>query len=373
MKRMKNLSYCVVLIGFLLSACQENHSATPPTSSARPYPVVEVPTKTVTGYVTFPTSIEGTVNSAIRAKTPGYITHVLVDEGQAVKQGQPLFRLETQTLTEDAGAAQANVQAAQVEVDKLKPLVEKGIIGSAQLQTAQARLAQAKASYQSVTANIGYATLKSPINGYVGSIPFREGALVSPGDPTPLTTVSDTDSVYAYFGINERDYLKLLQTTEGNTLSEKIKNLPPVELRLVNGEIYKQPGTIQTVTGQVNEATGTVSVRAIFPNSGRLLANGNSGKIRIPNTYHDVPVVPETATYEQQGRVYVYQVRQDTAVSTAIGVKDRVNNLVVVASGLKAGDEIVADGVGKLRDNTPIQPQPVPFDSIAQPLKVVFK
>ena len=338
-----------------------------------PYPVVEVPARTVTGYITFPASIEGTVNSAIRAKTSGYITDVLVDEGEAVQQGQPMFRLETQTLTEDAGAAQANVQAARVEVSKLEPLVEEGIIGKSQLQTAQAQLAQAQANYNSVAANIGYATLKSPVTGYVGSIPLREGALVSPGDPTPLTTVSDTDSVYAFFGVNERSYLNMLQTTEGNTLSEKIENLPPVELRLVNGEIYEHPGKIQTVTGQVNASTGTVSVRAIFPNPGRLLANGNSGKIRIPRTYTDVPVVPETATYEQQGRVYVYQVRQDTAVSTAIDVQDRVNNLIVISSGLEAGDEIVAEGVGKLRDGTPIQPQPVPFDSIAQPLNVVFK
>src|SRR5690606_31956015 len=168
----------------LLSGCQDKPGAVQGQGAARiAVPVVEVPLKTVTGFSTYPASIEGTVSSAVRAKVPGYITSVLVDEGQRVQKGQTLFRLETQALTQDAGAAQANVNAAEVEVNKLRPLVDKGIISPVQLQTAEARLAQAKANYKSVTASIGYATIKSPINGYVGAINFRQGALVSPGDP----------------------------------------------------------------------------------------------------------------------------------------------------------------------------------------------
>jgi membrane fusion protein (multidrug efflux system) len=371
---MKKISYLVLITGIslLIVSCKENKKAPP--AMRLTLPVVEVPVKTVTGFTAYPVSIEGTINSGVRAKVPGYITAVLVDEGQRVTKGQTLFRLETQSLTQEAGAARANVNAAQVEVDKLKPLVEKNIISAVQLQTAEARLAQAKANYNSVTANIGYATIKSPVNGYVGAISYREGALVSPADPNPLTTVSDMDEVYAFFSMNERDYLNFIQTTKGKTLSDKVRNFPPVELQLVNGEIYKQKGRIQTVTGQVNTSTGTVSFRAAFPNPDRLLANGNSGSIRIPKTYENVVVVPETSTYEQQGKVYVYQVQGDTmAVSTPITVKDRIQNLVLIASGVKAGDKIVAQGVGKLRRNTPITPDPVPFDSIANTLNVVFK
>jgi membrane fusion protein (multidrug efflux system) len=335
---------------------------------------VEVPLKTVTGYSTYPVSIEGTVNSAVRAKVSGYITKVMVDEGQRVKKGQTLFTLETQSLSQEAGAAKANVNAAQVEVNKLKPLVEKGIISAVQLETAEARLAQAKANYNSVTASIGYATIKSPIDGYIGAINFRQGALVSPADPTPLTTVSDIEEVFAYFSMNERDYLDYLQNTEGKTLGEKIRNFPPVELQLVNGQLYDQKGKIETVTGQVNKATGTVTFRATFPNHNRLLTNGNSGNIRIPKTFENVPVVPAASTFEQQGRVYVYRVQGDTVVvTTPIEVTDRVNNLVLVRDGVNEGDKVVAQGVGKLRDNALIQPQPVPFDSIANSLKVVFK
>lgn len=372
---MKKLPYFGFILSlFLLASCEDKQQGQQQAGGPMPYPVVEVPLKTITGYTSYPVSIEGTVNSAVRAKVAGYITDVLVDEGEAVRKGQTLFTIETASLSGEAGAARANVNAAQVEVDKLKPLVEKGIISEVQLQTAKARLAQAQASYNSVAANIAYATIKSPVNGYVGAINYRIGALVSPGDPTPLTIVSDIDEVYAFFSMNERDYLNFIQTAKGEKLSEKIENFPPVELELVNGEIYKEKGEIETVTGQVNPSTGTVSFRAVFPNPNRILANGNSGNIRIPKTYENVPVVPEVATFEQQGRVYVFRVQGDTlAVSASIRVRDRINNIIVVGAGIEAGDKVVAQGVGKIRNNTPIQPQPVAFDSIANSFDVVFK
>lgn len=338
------------------------------------YPVLEVPTRTVTGYASYPTSIEGTINSAVRAKVAGYITEVLVDEGQPVRRNQVLFKIETQSLNEDAGAAKANVNAAQVEVNKLTPLVGKGIISNVQLETAKARLAQAEAAYNSILANIGYATIRSPVDGYVGSIPFRQGALVSPSDPVPLTTVSKVDDVFAFFSLNEREYLNILQSTEGSSLEEKIKNMPEVELELVNGAIYEHKGKIVTVTGQVNPSTGTVSFRATFPNPGRILANGNSGRVRVPKVFEQATVIPEVSTFEQQGVIYVFQVVGDTTVkSTPIQIQDRVDRLVVVSSGVSSGDRIIYEGVSKLQDNSPIVSQPIPFDSIAQSLKVAFK
>ncbi|SMO64183.1 membrane fusion protein, multidrug efflux system [Saccharicrinis carchari] len=372
---MKQMSYFSLIVSlFLLTACQNQKGGQRQEQRAMPYPVVQVPQKTVTGYTSFPVSIEGTINSAVRAKVSGYITSVLVDEGQRVKKGQTLFEIETQALSQDAGAAKANMNVAQVEVEKLRPLVEKNIISKVQLSTAEAKLAQAKASYNSIVANIAYATIKSPVNGYVGSIPYRQGTLVSPADPMPLTTVSVTDEVYAFFAMNESDYLDFIQNTEGSTLSEKINNFPPVALELVNGSVYEKEGKIETVTGQVNPSTGTVSFRATFPNPSRLLANGSSGKIRIPIRYENAVVVPESATFEQQGRVYVYKLQGDTlAVSATVKVKDRVGSLAVITSGIKAGDMIVAKGVGKIRNNTPIVPQPMPFDSIANSLNVVFK
>ena len=364
-----------IFSALLLASCQGGgQQGGPQAQGPMPFPVVEIPTKTVTGFRSYPVSIEGVVNSQVRAKVSGYITDVLVDAGQKVSKGQPMFRLETATLTQDAEAAQARVNTAQVEVNKLEPLVEQGIISSVQLETAKAQLAQARANYSSVAANIDYATIKSPVDGYVGAINFRQGTLVSPADPTPLTRVSDIDEVYVFFSMNERDYLNFIQTAEGEGIEEKIENLPAVQLQLVNGQLYEEEGKIETVTGQVDPTTGTVGFRARFPNPNRILANGNSGNIRIPQTYENVPVIPESATFEQQGNVLVYKVQGDTlAVSSVVQVRDRVDNLIVVASGAEAGERIIAQGVGQLRSGTPVQPQLVSFDSIANSIQTIFK
>ncbi|QYA24782.1 efflux RND transporter periplasmic adaptor subunit [Gramella sp. MT6] len=374
----KAIKYIAVLAGALsLVSCgsdQNSEAKAAPATQAMPYPVTEVPTKTVTGYTTYPVSIEGIVNSEVRAKVSGYITNVLVDEGQKVKKGQVLFKLETQSLNQDAAAAKANVNAAQVEVDKLKPLVEKDIISEVQLETAKAKLQQAKSNYNSITANIGYANIKSPVDGYVGAIRLREGALVSPTNQEPLTTVSDISKVYAYFSLSEVDYLDFLQNNAGETVEDKIENMPKVQLELANGSKYSEMGTIETINSQVNENTGSISFRAVFDNPSRLLTNGNSGKILIPKTYENAVVVPQESTYEKQGKILVYKLGEGNKVNTSvIEVLTTIDNLYVVKSGIKEGDSIVAKGLSKLRPDTEIKPQPVPFDSIAKPIEQVFR
>lgn len=367
---------------------------------AKLYPVVTVPVKNVTGYTSFPSSIEGRINNDVRAKISGYIRQVLVDEGQSVGQGQVLFRLETNILTQNASAAQsgvsaaaasvnaarAAVNAAQVEVNKLMPLVQKNIISDVQLQTARANLStaqaqlkqaqanqsQASANYKSVAANIDYAVIRSPINGIVGKLPLRVGSLVGPTDPTPITTVSDVSEVYAYFSMNEKDYLNFLNQTQGATVADKLNNLPPVELELANGETYSEKGRIRAVTGQIDPATGTILFRASFPNPRRLLSNGNSGVIKIPKPYHDVLVVPEAATFEQQGIVYVFKVSKDTVAQVVVGVLDRIDNMALIGGGINKGDTIVSSGIGGLNTGTPIKPKMTDFDETVRAIKPIF-
>ncbi|OAB78667.1 efflux RND transporter periplasmic adaptor subunit [Cochleicola gelatinilyticus] len=360
----------------ILSSCANGNAEASKSSQeeAAPFQVATVPKKTVTAYTTYPTTIEGVINSEVRAKVSGYIQKVLVDEGEKVRKGQRLFQLETQTLSQDAAAAKANVNAAQVEVDKLIPLVEKNIISNVQLETAKAKLAQAKAGYNSVSATINYGTIKSPVDGFVGAIPYREGSLVSATSAKPLTTVSDIAKVYAYFSMNETDYLDFLQNTDGENLQKKIENFPNVELLLANGQTFQQQGTLETVTGQIDPNTGTVSFRAVFDNPNQLITNGNSGTIKVPIVYENAFVIPQSATYEQQGQVFVYKVSEDNkAVQSLIEISDKTSNLYVLKSGIEEGDKIVVKGITKLRNNTPIQPQEVPFDSIAKPVKTLFK
>lgn len=394
---MNNKLVILSIAAFSLTACKKE---APKQDGAKPYPVVNVEAKNIVGYQSFPATIQGRVNNDVRAKIQGYITQVLVDEGQYVTKGQPLFRLETNILNENAAAAkagigaaestiaasQAAVNAAQVEVNKLKPLVAKNIISDVQLQTAQANLAQAKAqlqqsmaakqqasaNYKGVAANIEYSIIRAPISGVIGKLPLKVGSLVGPTDQTPLTTISDTSQLFAYFSMNEKEYFDFLEKSPGSTMPEKIKNLPMVELQLANGSIYSEKGRIEAITGQIDATTGTIQFRVAFSNPQKLLSNGNSGSIRLPKTYDNVLVVPESATYEQQGIVYVYKVEKDTAKNVVINVIDRIDNMALIKSGVNKGETIVAAGIGGLKSGTPIKKQPVKMDSLVQSIKPKF-
>ncbi len=339
-----------------------------------PFPVTQLEAQTVTGYTDYPATIEGIVNSDVRAKTSGYIEKVYVDEGQKVRKGQLLFKLETQSLSQEADAAKASVNVAQVEVNKLIPLVEKNIISAVQLETAKANLAQAKANYSSVTASIGYATIKSPIDGYVGAINFREGTLISSNDVTPLTTVSNISQVYAFFSFNEAQYINHLQRSEGQNKAERIKNSPDLSLILANGKVYSEKGRIQTSTGQINQNTGTIKIRAAFDNPNEILTNGNSGTVRIPIEYTNAIVVPQSATFEQQGNIMIFKLVEGNKVETAIlQVKGTVDNLYVVESGITTNDKIIVSGVGKLRNGMVIAPQETSFKEATTQVATLFR
>ncbi|MGB3800757.1 MAG: efflux RND transporter periplasmic adaptor subunit [Lewinella sp.] len=346
-------------------------TATPPPATAS---VTSVPRRTVTAFNEYPARLTGIVTSEVRAKIAGYITDVLVDEGERVRRGQLLFRLETQALNEEEAAARANVNAAQVEVNKLEPLVEKNIISEVQLETARARLQQAQSGLNGIAANINYGRITSPIDGYLGRIGLRTGALVSPTGTEPLTTVSNISKVYAYFSVTEGQYLDFMQAAEGETIEDKIKDLPEVQLQLSNNTVYEHAGRIEAVISRVNAQTGTLQVRAVFDNPARLLNDGNSATIRIPQTYTDALVVPQTATFDQQGTTYALSVQPDSStLAVPLDIQTQVDNLFVLNSGLSEGDEIVASGVSKLRGGAKIVPVRVPFDSIAQPLPTVFR
>ena len=377
-------TFLLVILGTSVVGCSEKAEA--PVAPVPALDVVAAVTKDVVGYDLFPATIQGKINNDVRAKIQGYIQEVYVHEGQPVSKGQPLFRLEADNLSETASAAksgiavaQANVNVAQVEVDKLIPLVEKGIIGSIQLETAKANLAsaksmlaQAQANYGSASANVNYAVVQAPISGIVGQLPLKKGSLVGPSDPTPLTTVADISSVYAYFSMNEKEYFQFLNNTEGKSLNEKIKNLPEVQLQLADGSIYSEKGTIETVSGQIDVMTGTVQVRVAFPNPNRLLSNGNSGTVLVPKKYTNALVVPEVASFEQQGKINVFRVVNDTVISTMLDVTDRVNNMLIVNNGVKEGDIIVVSGIGSLRNKSAIQPKKANFDSIVNSITPVF-
>lgn len=308
----------------------------------------------------YPATIKGRTDIAIRPQVTGFITKVHVDEGQKVSKGQVLFTLDQvqyNAAVESAAAAvkvaESAVSTAQLTADNKKMLYGKNIISEYEWQMAENALAQAKAQLAQAQAgltnakkNLAYTVVTSPSNGVVGSIPNREGSLASPS-AAALTTVSDNAEVYAYFSLNEKDILAL--TDNGAvSLEKRIKEMPQVRLQLADGTIYPEAGKVTTISGVIDNATGAANVRALFPNVNGMLRSGSTGKVLIPNVADSVIIIPQKATFEIQDRRYVYVVNDSNkTVSTHVKVME-VNDgkNFVVQSGLNDGDRIVIEGVG---------------------------
>ena len=350
----------------IVASCGKKEEQQMPPQGPVPFPVQTIAKQDAVVYQEYTANLEGQQNVEIRAKVNGFIQKIYVDEGQVVRKGQLLFKLETQTLNQDASAAKAAVQAAQVEVDRLKPLVDRKIISNVQLETAKARLAQAKSNYGSIAANIGYGTIVSPVNGVIGSLPFREGSLVSATSEMPLTTVSDTKIVRAYFSMNEKQLLFFNKTFKGATTAAKLKSSPEVSLLLVDGSEYEQKGRIATMNGLVNPQTGTTQFRAEFKNPEGILRSGSSGIVRLPIEQKDVMLVPQNAIFEVQGKKMIYVVGEGNKVKSKIVEVNGTSELnYIVTSGLSEGDVVVIEGASKLKDDTEIVPQPAKTETPA--------
>ncbi|MDE6116848.1 MAG: efflux RND transporter periplasmic adaptor subunit [Duncaniella sp.] len=335
---------------------------------------------------TFPATIKGKTDIDIRPQVTGFITKVHVDEGQRVRKGQVLFTLDQVQFNAAVDQARAAVNSAQtavntqqMTVDNKKALLDKNIISQYEYQMAlnsldqaKAQLANAKAALVTAQKNLAYTVVTSPSDGVVGSIPNREGSLASPSSAQPLTTVSENSQVYAYFSLTEKDLLALVG--EGDrSIEAAIKAMPEVKLRLNDGTMYPLTGKVATVSGVIDNNTGSSSVRALFNNPNGVLRSGGTGQIIMPNDKENVIVIPQKSTFELQDRRFVYVVNDSNkVVSTPITV-DPLNDgkTFVVTSGLNSGDRIAIEGVGtKLKDGmviNPVAPQQAPAEGAAAP------
>lgn len=323
----------------------------------------------------YPATIKGRTDIAIRPQVTGFITKVHVDEGQRVHKGQALFTLDQvqyEAAVESAKAAvnvaNAAVSTAQLTADNKKMLYGKNIISEYEWQMAENSLAQAKAQLAQAEAglvnakkNLAYTVVTAPCEGVVGSIPNREGSLASPSSTQALTTISDNSEVYAYFSLNEKDILSL--TDNGaTTLDKAIKDMPAVQLKLADGTIYGESGKIATISGVIDNTTGAANVRALFRNTNGMLRSGSTGTILIPHQADSVIMIPQKATFEIQNLRYVYMVNDSNkTVSTRIEIMSQNDGKnFVVTSGLNAGDRIAVEGVGvSLKDGMTITPKEV--------------
>ena len=374
----------ILLLG-ITSSCSRKQEAGQAGAAGqiKEYQVMEIKKDSITLYKDYPTTLEGQQTVEIRAKIAGYIEDILVDEGDLVKKGQVLFRInanDVQATVRSAEAqvkvAEAEIEAAKINLEKTKPLVEKEIVSAFDLKSAEvallgreAQLAQAKANLANAKANLEYAVITSPTDGIIGNFPYRIGSLVSSASVQPLTNISNTANVYAYFSMNEKEFLNLTQGLEGSTLQKKLAGLPDVHLVLADNSVYELPGRIETASGLIDIQTGSVNLRTSFPNPSRILRSGSSGKVRLPQHIKDAIIIPQKAAYELQGKHFVYVVGEDNKVhNTEIEViTGNLKDSYVVTSGLKDGDQIVIEGTAGLRNETPIKPKPVvPQDPTAK-------
>lgn len=333
------------------------------------YPVRTIESQGSSSETLYPATIRGVQDVEIRPKVSGFITKLLVKEGQRVTTGQLLFVIDSETYQAAVRQAKAAVSSATAQLntakltyDNSQKLFNSNVIGQYELQTAQntyenakAALAQAQASLASAKEILSYCFVKSPTSGLVGSLPFKVGALVGPTSAQPLTTVSDNNTMEVFFSMTEKDVLDMARSVGG--VKESLSTYPTVKLKLADGTIYSQPGKVTKMSGVIDSSTGSVSMVAHFSNPDHILRSGGSGSIVVPKVTSNAIVIPQDAVAQVQDRYFVYVLGKDNKVKyTEIKISpDNDGQTYVVTNGLKVGDRIVLKGISGLTEGAEIK------------------
>jgi len=372
-----NLLTILALLSFYScqsSRSEENENETKPL--ALPVYVVEkTDASTIKDYLG---TIEGKVNVEIRSQAEGILQEIYVDEGAYVQKGQKLFKIDASAYQEvlnnmmaTQNVAKAKLENAKLEVERLKPLVENDVISDIKLKTAKsdydvakASLDQASAAVRSAQINKEFTIITAPASGYIGRIPNRVGNLISKSNAEPLTVLSDVQTVYVYFSINESDFLYFTKMKAKEDSAAGIKynssnslTFPEVVLILADGEEYSKKGKVDAVSGQVDRKTGAISLRASFPNDDNILRTGSTGTLKIEEVRKNVLLIPQVATSELQDKTFVYVLDKDNTVTRKnITLDGSSKDKYIVSAGLNAGDRVILSGFDKITDGSTIIP-----------------
>ncbi|MEE1147603.1 MAG: efflux RND transporter periplasmic adaptor subunit [Bacteroidaceae bacterium] len=333
------------------------------------YKTVKVSTQTIQLDTEYSATIRGRQDIDVYPQVGGTLQKLCVTEGQTVKKGQTLFIIDQvpfqaalNTAEAALKAAEAQQATAELNYNSRKQLFDERVVSEFDMQTAhnallsaKAAVAQAKAQVVNARNSLSYTVVKSPSDGVVGTLPYRQGALVGSSMPKPLTTVSDNSQMYVYFSLNESELLKLAR--EYGSIDSAVVNMPPVRLLLVDGSEYEEVGKVESVSGVVDRSTGSVQLRAVFNNPNKLLHSGSTGNVIIPATFENVIVVPAAATVQTQDKFNVFIVDENgIAHSQLITINEKDGgNEFIVTSGLKGGEEIVAEGAGMVKEGQDVK------------------
>jgi membrane fusion protein (multidrug efflux system) len=368
--KMRKISspFFFLLFSIILISCKEDKNL----ESKEVYPVTQPIYIDSNTYVDYVAEIMAVQNIEIRAKAQGYLEKVLVDEGQFVKKDQLLFQINNREylgeLAQKSAAlkiAQAEAKSAELELENTKKLVEKNVVSKTELEfaknnvlAAKGKVEQAQAEETQAKQMLSYTDIRAPFDGVINRLPQKIGSLVTDG--TLLTTLSQNESVFAYFDVSEKEYLDFM-----SRLTKESKKEREVQLVLANGKLHKQIGTIETMDGEFDSRTGNLSFRARFENPDKLLKHGSSGKIRIEKDLKHALIIPQKATFEIQDRIFVFVVDKTGKVSMRqVEIKTRIPHLYVVASGLKSNEKIIYEGIQSLSEGMEIEEEFIPLRKI---------
>lgn len=368
MKRiqMKKKMLAALLMGLTLCACRQ----TPPAQETADYRTLTVKLEDRTLKSEYTARLQGRQVVEVRPQVNGLITRICIGEGQKVHRGQVLFVIDQVPYKAALAEAEANVKSAEAQLataklnlESTEMLYRKNVVQDYDLNTARNTLAAAEAALAQVRAqemnarnNLSYTEVKSPVDGVAGMIAYRVGALVGSSISEPLVTVSDDNLMHAYFSLTESRVSELME--QYGSPDGFIRQMPEVELRMAGGRMYQEKGRISAVSGIVTASTGTVTLRADFPNPKNLLRDGGNAIVILPTNRERCIVIPQEATYELQDKVFVYKVVDGKAQSVPVTLF-RLNNGTeyVVESGLQEGDVIIAEGAGLVKEGATINPQ----------------
>lgn len=355
------------LLAVSLTACKQEQKEQ---EQGQALPVMVVSSRPVEFEEPYSASIRGRQDVDIMPQVSGRITRLCVKEGERVRIGQVLavidqmpYQAALRTAIANVSAAKARVETARIELNGKQSLFDENVISDYelsvarnQLAVAQAELEQAKAHEADARNNLSYTEIKSPSDGVVGTLPYRIGALVSPGMTQPFTVVSDNSEMYVYFSVSENK-LRQFRARYGS-IDKMISQMPEVGLQLNDGVLYNKKGRIETVSGVVNSTTGAVQIKALFPNPDRELLSGTIGNVILQGLNTDAILIPMTATVELQDKIIAYRLKNGKAEAAYLTV-DRLNdgNHFVVKQGLSIGDTIIAEGVGQVKEGMIVTPK----------------
>jgi RND family efflux transporter MFP subunit len=311
----------------------------------------------------------GNTDADIRPKVEGFLLTRLYSEGSFVKKGQPMFQLDkrqAQAAVEQATGnlerAQAALSQAQIDVRRYTPLVAQRAVSQAELDKAQsseraaaASVAADQAALDNSKLNLGWTTVTSPISGIAGVAKVGIGDLITPN--AVMTTVSAVDPIYVDFSVAEQDYLRFAREKNEKSSPAHSTNL---ELILGDGSVFPRRGRVLFANREVDSRTGTIQVRGEFSNPGNLLRPGQYGRIRaVTETFKSALVIPQRAVSELQGIYQVGVVGADNKVTIkTVKLGPQFGDMWVVESGLEPGENVVVDGLQRVRSGMTVAPTP---------------